>query len=241
MNFNQIKKTRVYEQVIEQIKQLLELGQLKSGDKLPSEREMAGMFNVSRSVIREAMSVLNASGVLYTRPGIGVFIVDDEESTLIQRMDRALNKDGVDLQELLEVRQGLESQAVYLAALRATPNDIKRIEDAYSSLLEAVKQERVAAQEDYAFHEAIIRASKNETLMEMMRLLSDRLLVGLKESRSKSMKQPRRTEYVLEEHKKIIDAIIEKDANLARKLMIDHLESVKSQVNKLGEGDERGV
>jgi GntR family transcriptional repressor for pyruvate dehydrogenase complex len=228
MNFNEIKKTRVYEQVIEQIKKLLEFGKLKSGDKLPSEREMAGMFNVSRSVIREAMSVLNASGVLNIRPGIGVFIVDDEESTLIQRMDRALKKDSVNLQELIEVRQGLESQAVYLAALRATPKDLERIEAAYISLSEAVKQERVGAQEDFVFHEAIIKASKNETLMEMLRILSDRLLIGLQESRSKSMKQPHRSEDVLFEHRRIIDAITNKDAILAKKLMFKHLENVKN-------------
>jgi GntR family transcriptional regulator, transcriptional repressor for pyruvate dehydrogenase complex len=227
MNFNQIKKTRVYEQVIEQIKQFLESGQIKAGDKLPSERELAGMLNVSRSVIREAMSVLNASGVLNIRPGIGVFIVNDEESNLMKRIDRALNRATLDLKELLEVRQGLECQAVYLAALRAAPKDINRIEEAYLSLEQAVMEKRVAAQEDYAFHEAIIRASQNETLMEMMRLLSERLLVGLQESRSKSMKQPRRTEYVLNQHKEILKAVVDRDADLARNLMFNHLENVK--------------
>ncbi|WML50792.1 FadR/GntR family transcriptional regulator [Neobacillus sp. PS3-12] len=232
MNFNEIKKTRVYEQVIEQIKGLMELGKLKGGDKLPSEREMAGMFNVSRSVIREAMSVLNAGGVLDIRPGIGVFIVDDEESTLIQRMDRALKKGNVSLQELLEVRQGLESQAAYLAAHRATPKDIERLEAAYHSLLEAVKKESVGAKEDFIFHEAIIKASKNEILMEMLRLLSDRLLVGILESRSNSLKQPQRIEDVLKEHKRIVEAISNRDADLAKKLMFEHLENVKNS-NKM--------
>ncbi|MED1205449.1 FadR/GntR family transcriptional regulator [Heyndrickxia acidicola] len=109
MNFNEIKKNRVYEQVIEQVKYLLEIGQLRAGDKLPSERELAVLFNVSRSVIREAMTVLKASGVLNIRPGIGVFIAADDESSLVRRMDRALKKDVASLQELLEVRPRVPS------------------------------------------------------------------------------------------------------------------------------------
>lgn len=232
MNINQIKKVRVYEQVIEQIKDSIEQGQIHSGQKLPSERELAVLFHVSRSVIREAMSVLNASGVLDIRPGIGVFLADDEEQLLVQRMNRVLKKDSVHVLELIEVRQGLEGQAAYLAAQRATPKDMEKIKQALHALESAVMSQDVAANEDFAFHAAIIRASKNETIIEMTRLLSDRFLAGLNESRSESLKEPKKAERVLREHRAIFQAIADKDAEYARSLMLGHLENVKISYEK---------
>ncbi|WP_047152084.1 FadR/GntR family transcriptional regulator [Aneurinibacillus tyrosinisolvens] len=227
MKLNQIKKVRVYEQVIEQIKVSVEEGYIQPGDKLPSERELAVQLSVSRSVIREAMSVLNASGVLDIRPGIGVFLAEDEAQMLIQRMNGFLTKSSVNLMELLEVRQGLEGQAAYLAAERATEEDLEKLNKALKQLEKAAARGMVAANEDFAFHAAIVSASKNETIIDMIQLLSDRFLEGLNESRSQSLLTPHKAEKVIQEHYEIYQAIIERDSERAREMMLRHIQNVK--------------
>lgn len=232
MNLNQIKKTRVYEQVIEQIKLSIEAGEISPGDKLPSERELAVKLSISRSVVREAMSVLSAQGLLDIRPGIGVFLADDEEQQLIQGMNRILNKEQVDVSELLEVRQGLECQAAYLAAQRATDKDLQGIRDALLKLEKAVNENQVAAKEDFAFHAAIVRASKNILIIEMLALLSDRFIAALSKSRSQSLLKPNKAKQVVIEHYEIYEAIQSRDPERAHEMMLKHLESVKQSYEK---------
>lgn len=241
MNLSQIKKVRVYEQVIEQIKHSVEQGQIRAGECLPSERELAVKLGISRSVVREAMSVLNASGVIEVRQGIGVFLVDDEEQLLLQRMNRALRRDSVNVLELLEVRQGLEGQAAFLAAQKSTEKDLVKMQEALERMEQAVLGGMLAANEDFAFHNAVVKASKNETIIEMVRLLSDRFLTGLNESRSRSMKLPDKSERVMKEHFAIFEAIQSRDAEQARKLMLQHLENVKTTYQQLKEEGQENV
>jgi GntR family transcriptional repressor for pyruvate dehydrogenase complex len=234
LQFQQIKKIRVYEQVIEQIIRSVEEGRIKPGERLPSERELAVQLSISRSVVREAMSVLNTSGVIEIRPGIGVFLLEDEVQQLVVRMNRLLNRDQIDLIALLEVRQGLEGQAAYLAAQRANPEDIERIHEAYGRLQRAVYNQSIAAAEDFQFHDAVVRASKNEIIAEMLRMLSDRLLKGLEQSRSKSLRLPDRELEVLQEHWQIFLSIQAGDPEAARQNMLNHLENVKAAYTSNG-------
>ena len=122
-----IKKKRIYEYVIERVKVAIETGELKPGDKLPSEREMAKMLNVSRAAIREALSVMETAGMLEIKTGIGVFLIEDHLENLIDRINILLVSKGFQIVEVLELRQGIESQAAYLAAQRATEKEIIEI------------------------------------------------------------------------------------------------------------------
>jgi len=226
VNLSPIKKVRVYEQVIEQIKELIEQGVIQPGQKLPSERELATELSVSRSVVREAMSVLNTSGIIQIRPGIGVFLMEEEEQGLIHRINRILNKDEINLSEVLELRQGLEVQAAFLAAQRATEKDLQVIEAALKELEQAVYKKKLAAEEDFAFHLAIIRASKNAMIQEMMHLLTEAIQSGMKKSRRRTLQMPKKPEEVVNEHFEIYQAIRNNDGQTARELMLLHLDNV---------------
>ncbi|MFV9511414.1 MULTISPECIES: FadR/GntR family transcriptional regulator [Tepidibacillus] len=231
MIFEPIKKKRVYQIVIERIKSSVESGQLKPGDKLPSEREMAKLLQVSRSAVREALSVMEYYGMVEIKTGIGVFLVEGQIHQLLNKMNILLFDDGIQLVEVLEVRQGIESQAAYLAAKRATLEDLTKIKKALTKLEKAVIENKIAAKEDYEFHRAVVQASKNQMLMQMIYLIADYFILGLNKSRGESLKIPGRSQQILNEHKEIYDAIVAKDPNLASKKMWDHLEHVKSRFN----------
>jgi GntR family transcriptional repressor for pyruvate dehydrogenase complex len=227
LNLSPIKKKRVYQQVIERIKESIEQGSIQAGNKLPSERELAAQLSVSRSVVREAMSVLNESGLLNIRPGIGVFLIEEEEPSLLHRINQILQKEQINLVELLEVREGLEGQAAFLAAQRGEEKDLKEIYSCLLRLEQAVKEGKIAAQEDFAFHMAVVRASRNESIVEILRLLSDRFLEGLNQSRSRSVQLTQKAMAVVKEHYGIYEAIAAGDPERARKKMLDHIQNVK--------------
>lgn len=229
MSFEPIKKKRVYEYVIERIKASIELGEIKPGDKLPSERDMAKLLNVSRAAIREALSVMESFGMLEIKTGIGVFLIEDQIDILLDKLDIILSDRGFKLIEVLEVRQGIETQAAYLAAQRALSHDLKSIEEALNKLEARVKEGKLAAEEDHLFHLSVVAASKNHLLIKMLSLISDHFVQGLHKSREQSLMVPGRSKLVLHEHQEIFEAIISRNADLAREKMWFHLEHVRSR------------
>jgi GntR family transcriptional repressor for pyruvate dehydrogenase complex len=229
LKLSPIQKKRVYQNIIEQIKASIERSELVPGDKLPSERELAERLSVSRSAVREAISVLESAGMVRIMQGIGVFLEEDRHKDLSARMNGIIHQQGMNLVELLEVRQGIEGQAAYLTAARRSQLDLKVIENAYEGLQNAVLEQKVAAAEDYQFHISIVEASRNQMLLQAVKLFSDRFQQGLHKSRSESMRIPGKSQVVLEEHLKIIEAIREQNAEKAQKAMWQHLQNVKSR------------
>lgn len=213
-----IKKTRAYEQVVIQIKDSIEKGKFLPGERLPSEREMSELLSISRSVIREAMSILQTSNIIDIRPGSGVFLKTNTKEELLNKMNRVLLPDNLDLIGLLEVRQGLEAQSAYLAAMRANEKDIQEIHKALINLEKAVENQELAATEDLAFHLAIGKASKNKILNDLLNLISDSFLENLEETRSK-LREHNKVSVFISEHRVIYDAIVAGEAEKARELM----------------------
>lgn len=213
--------------MIEQIKQSIQLGDLNAGDKLPSERELAAALSISRSAVREAISVLQSAGTVEIRPGIGVFLIEGKADDLILRINYILDQRSSHVLELLELRQGVESQAAHLAALRADDTAKHNILQSYMKLESAVSRNEVAADEDFQFHLAVVQASGNQMLNDVIRLISGNFKEGLVQSRKESLSIPGKTRIVLSEHKEIMEAIAAGDAEKARLTMWRHIENVK--------------
>ncbi|MDF2722845.1 MAG: GntR family transcriptional regulator [Paenibacillus sp.] len=229
MKLVSIQKQRVYQIVIDQIKKSIERGELKSGNKLPSERDLAEALGVSRTAVREAMSVMEAIRLVKVLPGVGIFLEDDPQKDLMASMDEMVKIGNNGLIQLLEVRQALESQAAYLAALRRKEADVQSIDEAYERLRISVERNEVAAEEDYRFHLAIVEAAYNPMLLESVKFFSETCLVGLYRSRSESIRVPGKSIMVLEEHRQIYKAIADREPNRAQKVMWEHLQNVKSR------------
>lgn len=224
-----VKKVRHYQAVVEQVKRSIEAGELRVGDKLPAERELAVALAISRGAVREAISALEAAGTVEIRPGVGIFLKGDGTTEIVSRIDDILNSHKAHLVEMLELRQGVESQAAYLAALRADERLAGVIEAAYRGLEEAVGSGRIGTEEDFGFHLTVVEASGNRMLGEVIELVSGRFKNSLEESRRESMSIPGQSRTILLEHRDILDAVRSGDAERARDSMWRHLENVRAR------------
>ncbi|QGQ44380.1 FadR/GntR family transcriptional regulator [Metabacillus sediminilitoris] len=227
MSFNPIKKDRASKIVIEQIKNAVQKGEFSPGDKLPPERDLAKQFSLSRGVVREAISVLESKGVVEVKPGIGVFLVTNEQEEVFQLLNALLENEDSSLIELLELRQSIESQAAYYAAERRSKKELDKIKAALDKLESCFEKGRVAAEEDFEFHMAVAEASHNSMMVHTLRLISDYIINGLYESRTDALMIPGQDEIAMDEHKRIYAAIKDMDPVRAHKEMITHLENVK--------------
>ncbi|NEU31447.1 FadR family transcriptional regulator [bacterium LRH843] len=228
MRFNPIKKDRASKIVIEQIKNAIQNGDFLPGDKLPPERDLAKQFSVSRGVVREAISVLEARGVVEVMPGKGMFLNTNSQEDLFDLINSLLENEDSSLSELLELRQSIESQAAFFAAERRSEIELEKIKDALGKLEVCYQEERVAADEDFEFHMTIAKASHNSMMVHTLRLISDIIIQGVYESQTDAFKITGQDKIALDGHKKIYLAIRDKDPEQARKAMITHLESVKN-------------
>lgn len=230
MKISPIRKKRVYQIIIEQIKESIGKGELKPGEKMPSERDFAEKLGVSRTAVREAFSVLESIGIVDTLPGIGVFLKKNSNEELIEEINKALEEksDNVNILELIEVRQGIEVQAAYLAAIRRTGTDLQAIKKAYEKLESAANRQLVGAKEDLEFHISIVKASHNDMLLQIVKICYDKFLQGIEKFRTEEMKIPPALKISLDiEHLNIYQAIVDKDTKKAQDTVWQHLENIK--------------
>src|SRR5215468_10780085 len=123
-----VKSTRIYEEIIRQVKQMIGEGRLKSGDQLPPERDLAEKFVVSRTSVREALRALESLGLVEIRPGEGTFVREVSVETLIEPLALVMASQREAISELFEARRLLEPSIAALAARRATPEELSEMD-----------------------------------------------------------------------------------------------------------------
>jgi GntR family transcriptional repressor for pyruvate dehydrogenase complex len=225
-----IKTKRVYEQVVEQIKELMRQGELKPGDKLMSERELSDRLGVSRPSVREALSALDFLGILESRHGEGTFISEVSEQRLIEPLALFMAMDREASLELLEVRKMMESNAAELAAVRADKEDIKKMCKALELMEQDFKQKILGEENDAAFHYSIAEATGNRTLVKIMNLVSDLLVQNMRTSRQYMFNKSDNAEKLYLQHLNILNAIKDGDHKLAKQEMYNHLNFVEKEL-----------
>jgi len=232
MEFKEITHVRLYESVIEQIMDLIKNNELKPGDKLPPERELAEKFSISRGSLREAFRVLESKGLIKSKPGGGRFIREVYKDKLTDTENIILSLEKSSILELLEAREIFETKIVELSAHRATDEDVKVIEEIFDRVSEEGRMEdRNTGDEektelDTEFHLAIARASHNFVFINIMRLHFDLL----KDTRKKTLQIPGRREKQQEEHRAIFQAIKEHNSKKAAKTMLNHLRNIREVI-----------
>lgn len=241
MAFTPIKKQKkIYQTIIQQIKNTIADGNILPGEKLPSERALAEMFSVSRTSVKEAVTVLESSGIITVRSGVGMFLNEDSQQDLLHKFSQMMDEKGSAFIDLIELRQAIEGDAAYHAATRMTNDQKEKLTSIYHQLLAVEKNGLIALEEDYAFHYCIVEASNNPVMLEVMNLISDKIRSNLKESREHSIKNDMLNQQVMKEHENIFTSIIHKKAELARKTMWEHHQNIKerhiqSRLIKMGE------
>ncbi|MFG6429143.1 FadR/GntR family transcriptional regulator [Roseateles sp. LYH14W] len=217
-------------ELVDSLGDRIRAGQLQTGDKLPTEAAIMEEFEVSRTVVREAISKLQAAGLVETRHGIGTFVLGagDGPSFKITPEQFSTLQDVI---AVLELRIGLETEAAGLAAQRRTPDNLVALRKALDAVIAAVEagQDSVAA--DFQFHLEVARATQNGHFAELMATLGSQIIprarleptVGMSTERQAYMRR------VNAEHESILDAITSQDAESARAAMRTHLSNSRER------------
>ncbi|OZI30745.1 GntR family transcriptional regulator [Bordetella genomosp. 10] len=227
-------RSRLTDVVIEALSKRLDDRTYRSGDKLPSEHALCEEFQVSRTVVREAVASLRLSGQLVSKPGIGVFVTEDRERPI----DFAVEPAGADPRwalHIMELRAGLEIEACGLAAERRSAADLSAIVEAFDAFNRASRDREAAVKADYAFHLAIARASNNPHFPALLQAAVGDVIQDL------NIKHGGKTPAELEayearnavEHEAILTAIMRRDPGAARAAMSRHLGDSIARYRKL--------
>ncbi len=221
-----IKKTRIHEEVVSQVHELIKEGKFKAGDQLPSERELAETFKVSRTSVREALRALETQGLIISRTGMGNFVADLPIESLVAPLARMLIEEKDALADVFELRKLIEPQIASLAAERATARDIERMKRILSKQKEQVQRGATGVEADSELHFAIGQATQNQAIKKLVFGLMD----VLSRSREESLQPEARRHASIESHRAIVIAIEKHDPVKARDAMRHHIEQVAKSV-----------
>lgn len=221
-----IRKTRIYEEVVSQVHEMVREGKFKAGDQLPSERELAETFKVSRTSVREALRALETQGLIVSRTGAGNFVAELPIESLVAPLAAMLIEEKHALADIFEMRKVIEPHIASLAAERATKRDIERMKKILDKQREAVSRGETGVEADAELHFAIGRATQNQALEKLVSGLMD----ILSHSREESLQTKDRRKASIESHRKILVAIETHDTKKAREAMLFHIEQVEDNV-----------
>ena len=238
INFKQIERTTVTENIIDQIKEKILSGEIKPGEKFPSERVLAESLCVGRTSVREALRALQYMGVLEVRCGEGTFL-SKNTSIFAEHFKASHLLKRFSVRELVEARKIVEGSTVYLAAKRSSPDERHILQEIYLQAEKNSGDERKFLNADFDFHKKIAEMSQNSVLVEMLFTVRE---LTLKEN-TDVIKKYGQIEQALLFHRKILEAILACDPARARREMIEHLENIENTIASLCEkqfGEEGG-
>ena len=219
-----VRTSRLYEQIVQQIEESILKGALKPGDQLPAERDLAQRFGVSRTAVREAVKALREKGLVEAYSGRGTFITDGTSQAVRQSLDLMVKigqQDG--LTHLAEVRAILEPEIAALAAPRAQESDLATMREAVAVMDRAGQDPDAYIEADLDFHLALAEAAANPLILSLI----DSIVGLLREQRLKIFKVSGGPERGQIHHKRILEAMENRDAQKAREAMRAHLEQVR--------------
>ncbi|MEM9824118.1 MAG: FadR/GntR family transcriptional regulator [Bacteroidota bacterium] len=221
--FSAIQVDSTVDKIIKQIRKLITSGQLTPGDRLPSERKLAEILGVSRKHVRDAIQKLEFYGILKTLPQSGTFVAGIGIVALQGLITDVLKLEKSDFASLVETRVILETSSARLAAQRRTSENITAIQEALDAYELKVKSGANAIEEDLMFHMEITKASKNSVLNSLMTIITPNIITNYVELKVCSNEQDAK---VINEHRLILQYIIEQNDEAASQMMHLHLQDV---------------
>lgn len=220
-----IKPKRISDQVYEQLRELIFRGEFRPGEKILPERELSTALNVSRTSVRDAINKLVVMGLLEQRQGQGTFVrsPDPRGKGLLAE---AMETQDATLEDLLEVRMGMECNAAALAARRAVEKDIQFLEKSLEEMHAEIREGRHGTEADVAFHMAISYATQNPVQIYLMKRFYDFLFHGIRENLMHLYEDPENLELIIAQHRRIFEAIRDHDPEKASLAMETHINYV---------------
>lgn len=226
-------RPRLAQQVATAVSDRIHAGGLQPGDKLPPESELVRTYGVSRTVVREAISQLQAAGLVETRHGIGTFVLDTPPTTRLRVPPEHLAT-VVDVLALLELRTTLEMEAAALAAARRSETDLVAMRAALDASNAASTRDQASARADFEFHLAIARATGNRYYGDLMEHLGAAVIPRTRVDSTQLGNEPPAA-YLARlnrEHEAIYEAVARQDADAARAAMRAHLVNSRERLRR---------
>jgi len=220
--YQPIQSERLYERIVSQIEQRIVTADLKVGDQLPTELELAKQFAVSRTAVREAIKALREKGLVEIRLGRGTFVTKGAEGAVRHSLGLLLKSEN-GLANLAEVREILEPEIAALAATRITKENIAAMKEALDAMETTLNNPDVFAEADLDFHLALAEATQNPLIPSLM----DSIIDLLREERKRTGSVEGGLARGQYHHKKILEAVVQRDPRIARQAMQDHLQQVR--------------
>lgn len=221
--YSQVQSSRLYEQIVTQIETSILEGKLHAGDQLPSERELAEQFHVSRTAVREAIKALREKGLVDIQTGRGTFITEGSSQAMRKTWDWMVKSNEGDSQaDLVQVRGIMEPAIAAIAARMATQSDLDSLETAVAVMDRSLDDADAYIEADLEFHLALARATQNGLIPSLV----DPIVGLLREQRKRMFLVtggPERGQY---HHKRILEAVKRRDPDAARAAMEAHLGQV---------------
>ncbi len=225
--YTPIQSSKIYEQIAEQIEQLILNGELRSGDRLPTERELAEQFQASRTAVREAMKTLAQKGLVDMRPGRGTIVIDGTSKAMRHSLGLMMKVGQAGSStNLVEVREILEPEIAALAAMRAGEEDITAMQESVMVMDASLDNADAYITADNNFHQALAKGTQNVLILALV----DSIVYLLSEQRKQIFSVKGGPERGQIHHKRILEAVMRHDPEAARKAMCAHLQQVREDV-----------
>jgi DNA-binding FadR family transcriptional regulator len=240
--FNTIEQTpNLRSGLVDTLIAQIESGDLAPGQRLPTEQAIMTATGVSRTVVREALASLRAKGLITTRQGLGAFVSDDPTPRSFSIIPTDLESID-DVLRILELRMGIEVEAAGLAARRRTHNDVERMASRLDALEKSIQAGGPGAEEDFAFHRAILVATQNSYYARLFDTFGS-AMVPRQWVRFDTMDTAERQKHVARmqrEHRAILSAIRDQDERAAQKAVRTHLTKSSARFVELRDRARRG-
>jgi len=219
-------KKKAHEDIVKQIRNLIEKGRLKRGDQLPTERELSETFKVSRATVREAIFFLEKMNLVDRRQGDGTYVIASSEEALVQPLATSLFHDKDDTIDIFSLRKIIEPEIAQLASENRTSEEINELEDVLKEQEKEVANGKNPIQTDSEFHQLLARMARNRVLERLLLALVD--LLG--KTREKYLQTEERKQKSIHGHRNILAAIKNGNGTAARQAMRRHLKDVEDIV-----------
>ena len=234
MSFLPIKNDKIYTIVMKQISTLVENGELQSGDRLPSEKELTMLLGVSRSSIRQAISALEAMGVVESRRGSGTVVAEGvDPDSLADLFSRAIAPIQISPLDILECRFMFECNVAALCAERRLEVHVEKMREACAQYERNMNAGELTLAQDRLLHLAIAEGTNNASIVKLMVAIS-RMLSGnmWKLMHENKQREHQRQIIYLDQHSRLVDAIEKRNSAMAEEVMREHLLTVRKDLEE---------
>jgi len=228
--FSPVRTSKISDEVYKQLVSMISSGQLKPGEKLPSEREMASDLGISRQSLREALYRAKIMGLIEVRQGEGSFILSSAHESLQTPLLVLLEEEGERIFEFFEIRKLIEGWCAEKASNEATVDDLEKMKKILEKMERVVPSDSKWEELDMEFHLSVAAATHNVIAMHLMEALRESF--GAFFRFRKVITKPEKKDLLWDHHNQVYKAISQKDPSLARQKIVDHLDFIEDKIRE---------